>query len=100
MAQNLGVKPGARVHIKFFLFQYFRQFLKFSVIQFCTYAFFFLFFVSLLIIIFFLHFFYLCLHEKNLLRADVNKYRTEVYKSEKSKILKKIHKVALGKLLT
>ena len=37
--------------------------------------------------------------EKNL-RADVSKYRPEVYKSEKSKILKKIHKVALGKLLT
>ena len=36
----------------------------------------------------------------NFLRADVSKYRPEVYKSEKSKILKKIHKVALGKLLT
>ena len=35
-----------------------------------------------------------------LLRADVSKYRPEVYKREKSKILKKIHKVALGKLLT
>ena len=34
------------------------------------------------------------------LRADVSKYRPEVYKSEKSKILKKIHKVALDKLLT
>ena len=34
------------------------------------------------------------------LRADVSKYRPEVYKSEKSKILKKIHEVALGKLLT
>ena len=34
------------------------------------------------------------------LRADVSKYRPEVYKSEKSKIIKKIHKVALGKLLT
>ena len=34
------------------------------------------------------------------LRADVSKYRREVYKSEKLKILKKIHKVALGKLLT
>ena len=34
------------------------------------------------------------------LRADVSKYRPEVYKSEKSTILKKIHKVALGKLLT
>ena len=34
------------------------------------------------------------------LRADVSKHRPEVYKSEKSKILKKIHKVALGKLLT
>ena len=37
---------------------------------------------------------------KRSLRADVSKYRPEVYKSEKSKILKKIHKVALGKLLT
>ena len=37
---------------------------------------------------------------KWLLRADVSKYRPDVYKSEKSKILKKIHKVALGKLLT
>ena len=36
----------------------------------------------------------------DVLRADVSKYRPEVYKSEKSKILKKIHKVALGKLLT
>ena len=36
----------------------------------------------------------------DLLRADVSKYRPEVYKSEKSKILKKIHKVALSKLLT
>ena len=34
------------------------------------------------------------------LRADVSKYRREVYKSEKSKILKKIHELALGKLLT
>ena len=34
------------------------------------------------------------------LRADLSKYQPEVYKSEKSKILKKIHKVALGKLLT
>ena len=34
------------------------------------------------------------------LRADVSKYRPEVYKGEKSKILKKIHKVVLGKLLT
>ena len=34
------------------------------------------------------------------LRADVSKYRPEVYKSEKSKILKKFHRVALGKLLT
>ena len=34
------------------------------------------------------------------LRADVSKYRPEVYKSEKSKILKKIHELALGKLLT
>ena len=37
---------------------------------------------------------------KYTLRADVSRYRPEVYKSEKSKILKKIHKVALGKLLT
>ena len=37
---------------------------------------------------------------KSSLRADVSKYRPEVYKSENSKILKKIHKVALGKLLT
>ena len=36
----------------------------------------------------------------HLLRADVSKYRPEGYKTEKSKILKKIHKVALGKLLT
>ena len=35
-----------------------------------------------------------------ILRADVSKYRPEVYKSEKSNILKKLHKVALGKLLT
>ena len=35
-----------------------------------------------------------------ILRADVSKYRPEVCKSEKSKILKKINKVALGKLLT
>ena len=34
------------------------------------------------------------------LRADVSKYRPEVCKSEESKILTKIHKVALGKLLT
>ena len=34
------------------------------------------------------------------LRADVSKYRLEVWKSEKSKILPKIHKVELGKLLT
>ena len=34
------------------------------------------------------------------LRADVSKYRPDVNKSEKSKILKKIHNVALGKLLT
>ena len=40
-----------------------------------------------------------CLYFK-MLRADVRKYRPEVYKSEKSKIPKKIHKVALGKLLT
>ena len=38
--------------------------------------------------------------KSNVLRADVSKYRPEVYKSEKSKTLKKIHKVALGKLLT
>ena len=37
---------------------------------------------------------------KGFLREDVSKYQPEVYKSEKSKILKKIHKVALGKLLT
>ena len=37
---------------------------------------------------------------QRLLRADVSKYRPEVYKSERSKIVKKIHKVALGKLLT
>ena len=36
----------------------------------------------------------------DLLRADVSKYRPEVYKSEKSKILQKIHKVALRKLFT
>ena len=36
----------------------------------------------------------------HLLRANVSKYRPEVYKSENSKILKKIRKVALGKLLT
>ena len=34
------------------------------------------------------------------LTADVSKYRPEVYKTEKSKILKNIHKVALGKQLT
>ena len=34
------------------------------------------------------------------LRAHVSKYRPEVYKTGKSKNLKKIHKVALGKLLT
>ena len=34
------------------------------------------------------------------LRADVSKYRPEVYKSGKSKILQKINNVALGKLLT
>ena len=38
--------------------------------------------------------------KRNALRADVSKYQPEVYNSEKSKILKKIHKVALGKLLT
>ena len=37
---------------------------------------------------------------EKVLRADASKYRPEVYKSEKSTILKKIHKVALGKLLT
>ena len=37
---------------------------------------------------------------EKVLRADASRYRPEVYKSEKSKILKKIHKVALGKLLT
>ena len=40
------------------------------------------------------------LYRIHILRADVSKYRPEVCKSEKSKILKKIHKVALGKLLT
>ena len=35
-----------------------------------------------------------------LLRADVSEYHPEVYKREKSKILKKSHKVALDKLLT
>ena len=34
------------------------------------------------------------------LRADISKYRPDVYKSEKSKIFKTIHEVALGKLLT
>ena len=34
------------------------------------------------------------------LRADVSKYQPEVCKSGKSQTLKKIHKVALGKLLT
>ena len=38
--------------------------------------------------------------QTKVLRADVSKYRPEVYKSEKSKILKKIQKVALGTLLT
>ena len=36
----------------------------------------------------------------SVLRADVSKYRPEACKSEKSKTLKKIHKVALGKLIT
>ena len=40
------------------------------------------------------------LEVRDILRADVSKYRPEVYKSEKSTILKKIHKVALGELLT
>ena len=35
-----------------------------------------------------------------ILRADVSKYRPEVCKSKKSIILKKIHNLALGKLLT
>ena len=39
------------------------------------------------------------LTNKEALRADVSKYRPEVCKSEKSKILK-IHKLALGKLIT
>ena len=43
---------------------------------------------------------YVIFNHKERLRADVSKYRPEVYKTEKSKILKKIHKVALGKLLT
>ena len=34
------------------------------------------------------------------LREDVSKYRPEVYKSENTKILKKINNLALGKLLT
>ena len=34
------------------------------------------------------------------LRADVSIDQPEVYKSEKSKILKKLQKVTLGKLLT
>ena len=34
------------------------------------------------------------------LRADVCKYRPEAYNKENIKILKKIHKVALGELLT
>ena len=64
-----GVKPGARVHIKFFLFEYFLQFFKFSVIKFCTYAFFsVLFFVSLLIIIFFYIFFTCASMKKTSLR--------------------------------
>ena len=45
-----------------------------------------------------------CFHKQwdslSFLRADVSKYRPEVYKSKKSKILKNIHKEALGKLLT
>ena len=40
-----------------------------------------------------------CVLSNKDLRADVSKYRPEVYKSEKSKIPPKIHKVALGKLL-
>ena len=44
------------------------------------------------------YFLLFCSHSS--LRADVSKYRPEVYKTEKSKILKKLHKVALGKLLT
>ena len=39
------------------------------------------------------------LTNKEALRADVSKYRPEVCKSEKSKIVK-IHKLALGKLIT
>ena len=46
------------------------------------------------------HFSLIAQSNSAILRADVRKYRPEVYKSEKSKILKKIHKVALGKLLT
>ena len=38
-------------------------------------------------------------HWVTILRVDVSKYRPEVYKSEKTKILKKIYKVAVGKLL-
>ena len=37
---------------------------------------------------------------KNLLRANVSRYRPEGLQKRKTKILKKIHKVALGKLLT
>ena len=37
---------------------------------------------------------------KNLLRANVSKYRPEGLQKRNTKILKKIHKVALGKLLT
>ena len=44
--------------------------------------------------------FYATYFATHILRADVSKYQPEVYRSEKSKILKKIHKVALGKLLT
>ena len=36
----------------------------------------------------------------HILRADVCKYRPEAYNKENIKILKKIHKVALGELLT
>ena len=48
----------------------------------------------------FFTFFFLTESVYKFLRADVSKYRPVVYKSEKSKILKKINKVALGKLLT
>ena len=47
-----------------------------------------------------LYFVYFGTWKHLILRADGSKYRPEVCKSEKSKIFKKIHKVALGKLIT